>query len=122
VRALVDALVWDGEHGDITLGLVCGPGDEHWTVASSRGESLSLGARGEDAWREGNITLLDDRLRHGDSSGHRGRDERGWQGEMTFAIGGAGLAIVGRDPDVAKARQGRAFQLDEPTVNLVGFS
>jgi hypothetical protein len=119
VRALVGALVWDGdEHGDITLGLVCGPGDEHRTFASSSGESLSLGARG-DAWREGNITLLDDRLRHGDSSGHRGRDKRDWQGEMTFAIGGAGLAIVGRDPDVAKARQGRA---DEPTVNLVGFS
>lgn len=104
VRALVvGALVWDGEeHGDITLGLACERfGEEHSRVASSGSDSLSLGATC-DAWSEGKITLLDDRLGDDASSGHRGRDERGWQGEMTFAIGGAGSAIVRREPDVSK--------------------
>jgi hypothetical protein len=96
VWALVGALVWDGDEqgqGEITLGLVCEASGEHGAVASGRsGESLSSSeVECCDAWSEGKITLLD---REGDCSGHRGGDERGWQGSMKVTIGGAGSAIV----------------------------
>lgn len=108
MRALVGALDWDGDgHGDTTLGLVLG--DEHGTTVASSSDESSLSLGLWDAWREGKITLLDDRLGDDDSSGRRGSDERGWKGEMTFVIGGTGLAIVGRELDASKTRLREGF-------------